>query len=212
MIYTLEKELQLPGFTGLVRQFLHNQLHSSANSTVRTRLPDIRGRLSVYASAVAIFHAPSDLSGIGGMRHERIRAVSSWRRGPAQYDCVFIKTKLFPVPEGMRGLDIGRIRLFFSFNHGGVEYPCALIHRYSRVGNTPDVETGMWIVEPDVDAAGLPTMAVIHLNTIIRAAHLLGVCGAAFLPKELSFNDSLDAFHNYYVNKFIDHHAFEIAF
>jgi hypothetical protein len=112
----------------------------------------------------------------------------------------------------MRGLDIGRIRLFFSLNHDSVRYPCALIHCYSRVSDTPDAETGMWVVEPDVDANGLPAMAVIHLNTIVRAAHLLGVCGRAFLPKELSFDDSLDAFHSYYVNKFIDHHAFEVAF
>jgi hypothetical protein len=70
----------------------------------------------------------------------------------------------------------------------------------------------MWVVEPDVDANGLPAMSIIHLDMIVRAAHLLGVFGSAFLPKELSFNNSLDAFHNYYVNRFIDHHAFEITF
>ena len=113
----------------------------------------------------------------------------------------------------MRGLDVGRVRLFFSFNHRGTKYPCALIHWYSRVGDAPDEDTGMWIVKPDVNPDdGLPTMAVIHLDTIVCAAHLLGVYGEDYLPKDLSLEYSLDAFHEYYVNKFIDHHAFEIAF
>ena len=38
------------------------------------------------------FTLTSDLSGIGGMRHERIRAVQSWRKGPPWYDCVFVVT------------------------------------------------------------------------------------------------------------------------
>ena len=72
--------------------------------------------------------------------------------------------------------------------------------------------TGMWVVEPDFNADGSPLVSVIHLDCILRAAHLIGVCSSDFLPKELSFHHSLDAFLSFYVNKFIDHHAFEIAF
>ena len=32
------------------------------------------------------------------------------------------------------------------------------------------------------------------------------------IPRYLSFTQTLDTFNSYYVNKYIDHHAFEIAF
>lgn len=164
----------------------------------------------VYPSALAMFYAPSDLSGVGGMRRERIRSVSSWRRSAARHDCIFVNTD--PTAEGMRGLEIARVRLFFSFKAGGKKYPCALIQWYSRVGDEPDENTGMWVVQPDFDADGSPSVAVIHLDTIVRAAHLIGVYGGDFVPSEITFDTSLDAFHSYFVNKFIDHHAFEIAY
>lgn len=52
----------------------------------------------------------------------------------------------------------------------------------------------------------------IHLDTVLRAAHLMGVCGEAFIPKTITSANSLDAFYSFYVNKFIDHHTFEIVF
>jgi hypothetical protein len=55
-------------------------------------------------------------------------------------------------------------------------------------------------------------MDIIHLDSVVGTAHLLGVCGEDFVPKDLSYNNSLDAFHSFYVNKFADHHAFKIAF
>jgi hypothetical protein len=144
------------------------------------------------------------------MRRERIRAVPSWRRGPGRYDCVFVNTD--PIAEGMRGLEIARVLLFFSFRFHGEFYPCALVHWYSRIGDSPDEDTGMWKVRQDHDADGLPSAAVIHLDSIVRAAHLIGVYGKHFIPKGLSPGQSLDLFRTYYVNKFIDHHSFEIAF
>ena len=145
------------------------------------------------------------------MHRERIRAVSTWRNGPARYDCVYVSTD--PKAEGMRGLDVARVRLFFEFSFNGIKYPCALIQWFSRVADGPDEDTGMWIVQPDKDvSSGLPIRQIIHLDTIVRAAHLIGVYGDVFLPRELTFDRSLDAFHAYYVNKFIDHHAFEIAY
>ncbi|KAJ7850481.1 hypothetical protein B0H14DRAFT_2306541, partial [Mycena olivaceomarginata] len=48
-------------------------------------------RVHLYNSARAVFYAPSDVSGIGGMHHERIRATKSWYRGPPRYDCVFLE-------------------------------------------------------------------------------------------------------------------------
>jgi hypothetical protein len=167
------------------------------------------GYIRVCTSAVATFHAPSDISGVGGMCRERIRATTSWRKGSARYDCAFVETD--PALRGMHGLDITRVRLFFSFVYNGITYPCALVHWYSRIGDGPDENTGMWVVEPDWGPDG-PCESVIHLDCILRAAHLIGVYGDGPLPCGLTAENSLDSFNSYFINKFIDHHAFEIAF
>jgi hypothetical protein len=52
--------------------------------------PKYKGKIFVYPSAVAIYHAPSDLSGVGGMYRERICSTSSWRNGPERCDCVYV--------------------------------------------------------------------------------------------------------------------------
>ena len=165
------------------------------------------GKITVYPSAVATFHAPSDISGTGGMRSERIRAVASWRNGPSRFDTVFVHTN--SNAEGMLGLDVACVRLFFSFTYEGLKYPCALVRWFSRKGDSPDNITGMWIVEPSDDDG--ETVAVIHLDTIVRAAHLLPVFGSERVSRSLSFTDTLDKFSSFYVNKYVDHHAFEIA-
>ena len=144
------------------------------------------------------------------MRRERIRAVPSWRKGPPRYDCIFVHTN--PLAEGMRALDVARVQAFFSFVSRGITYPCALVHWFSRVGDEADEDTGMWVVEPDLDETGAPFAGIIHLDSVLRAAHLMGVCGEAFVPKTLTPDNSLDFFYSFYVNKFIDHHAFEIVF
>jgi hypothetical protein len=111
----------------------------------------------------------------------------------------------------MRGLDIARVRLFFSFKSRGVPYSCALVQWFSHVFDEPDEDTGMWVVEPDFKLDGSRHMDVINLDSVVRAAHLLGICGEDFIPRDISYDNSLDAFHSFYVNKFVDHHAFEIA-
>ena len=94
----------------------------------------------------------------------------------------------------------------------GIKYPYALIHWFSHVGNKPDEDTGMWLVQPDSNADGSPAMSVIHLDTVVQAVHLIGVYSDGFLPWGVSLHNSLDVFGTFYVNKYIDHHAFEIAF
>jgi hypothetical protein len=70
----------------------------------------------------------------------------------------------------------------------------------------------MWIVKPDFNDDGTHCASVIHVDAIFRAAHLMPVYGKDAVPRYLSFTQTLDAFNSYYVNKYIDHHAFEIAF
>jgi hypothetical protein len=143
------------------------------------------------------------------MRREWIRATPSWRKGPPRYDCVFVTTD--EAAEGFRGLDVVRVALFFSFDFRGTTYPCALVRWMSCCGDEPDEDTGMWVVKPELDADGSPSSSIVHLDCILRAAHLIGVYGDEVIPIELSFDQSLDAFRAFYVNRFIDHHAFEIA-
>ena len=70
----------------------------------------------------------------------------------------------------------------------------------------------MWRVCRDHNADRSPSAAVLHLDSVVRAAHLVGVYGKHFIPKGLVPEQSLDLFRSYYVNKYIDHHSFEIAF
>ncbi|KAF8871136.1 hypothetical protein CPB84DRAFT_1754164 [Gymnopilus junonius] len=139
-------------------------------------LPTVDGPLRLFNSVRAVYYAPSDLSGIGGMHEERIRAVRKWYNGPPRYDCVFVGNTDAADQPGFRGLNVARVRVFFSFQHKRVIYPCALVHWFSHVGNAPDPVTGMWKVKPDYDRRGNPILAVIAVDSIFRGAHLIGVC------------------------------------
>ena len=55
-------------------------------------------------------------------------------------------------------------------------------------------------------------LSFTSIPSFVQAAHLIGVYGKHFIPKGLSLEHSLDLFRSYHVNKFIDHHSFEIAF
>ncbi|KAG2117733.1 hypothetical protein DEU56DRAFT_874097 [Suillus clintonianus] len=204
----LADQIGEPELTTHIQRFLHDQLHCSDSNSEASEsgagsssaLPELHEKITLYTSAIATFFAPSDVSGIGGMRYERIRAVDTWRNGPGRYDCVFISTD--PTVE---------VRLFFSFKHNGVHYPCAFVHWFKHVHDSPDENTGMWVVEPETREDGTRFASVIHLDCIFRAAHLMPVFGHEFVPTYLSYTQTLDAFRTYYVNKYIDHQAFEIA-
>ena len=53
-------------------------------------------------------------------------------------------------------------------------------------------------------------MSVVHLDSIVRAVHLLPVFnGDAPIPREINFTHTLNVFQSFYLNKYIDYHAFE---
>jgi hypothetical protein len=196
-----------PQLPELTRRFLYDQLHPGSLHTFEEVSTSHRympyGRVNVFSSAISVFWAPSDPSGVGGMRQERIRASLSWQKGPPRYDCMFVSKD--PSLPGFRGLHVVRTMLFFSFVHNNVTYPCALVQWFLPIGNEPDETTGMYVVEPELDGNGARTMSVIHMDSVLRAAHLVPCYGNDFLPSGFHFTDSLDAFRAYYVNKFIDH-------
>lgn len=170
----------------------------------------IYGGISIFHSAIATFYAPSDESGIHGMRRERIRSTPSWRKGPARHDCAFVVEDQMQV--GMKGMAVVRVILLFSFRHGGIVYPCALVEWYKKIGRSADAATGMWKVKLEKDRCGHRTVTVLHLDSFLRSAHLIPVYGEDFIPVGFQYTDSLDAFAAFYVNKYADHHAHEIAF
>ncbi|KAG1730650.1 uncharacterized protein EDB91DRAFT_1239049 [Suillus paluster] len=129
-----------------------------------------RPLINVFNSACSRFVAPSNLSGIGGMHREHIRACPAWRKEHPRYDCIFVNTN--PDLEGMRGMDVARL---------------------------PDDDTGMWMVQPAHHANNAPHIAIIHVDSIYRTAHLI--------PHYQTY----DSFCRFYINKYADHHSFEIA-
>jgi hypothetical protein len=171
-------------------------------------------KVSVFHSATATFRAPSNPSGPGGMYREVIRSTPSWPKGDIpgpRRDCVFVDIGNSE-DTGAKGFLVARVYLFFKFSYNGTDYPCALVHWYST-SNERDATTGYWVVEPESTRRGARHMSVIHLDSIIRGAHLLPrFLSDAPIYREINYSNVLDVYASFYINKFIDHHAFEIAF
>ncbi len=146
------------------------------------------------------------------MRKEIIRATPSWRKGRARYDCVFVETANLEREAGFKGLHVARIKLLLSFIYRDIRYDCALIHWFELAQNEPDELTGMWMVEPESNDDGTPHLSIVHVDTILRAAHLIPVFDNTIINKDHRYETTLDTFHKFFVNKYADHHANEIAF
>ncbi|KAG1862695.1 hypothetical protein F4604DRAFT_1882298 [Suillus subluteus] len=190
----LVDEVNVPHLRRLIQYFLFSQLFlndpRNLEDVPAASCPRHEGGLYVLNSAAATFYAPSDPSGI--------RACPLWCNVSPHNDCVFVNAN--PDLGGMKGLEVARVKCFFSFKFNWVTYPCAL-----------DEDTGMWIVHPSVHNDSTPNFAVIHIDTVYHAAHLIPVYGPDFIADNIEYFHSYDAFHSFYVNEFADHHAFEIA-
>ena len=113
----------------------------------------------------------------------------------------------------MEGLDIAHTHLFFSFELGNELFSCALVHHFSKSFGRPDPDNGMWTIEPDIDDDGYRVMSVVHVDSIIRAAHLLPVfSGDAPIPRSINFSHTLNIFKAFYVNMYIDYPALRLWF
>ncbi|KAI0311874.1 hypothetical protein OF83DRAFT_1068145, partial [Amylostereum chailletii] len=91
-------------------------------------------------------------------------------------------------------------------------YACALLDHFKRVGTNPDPVTGMWRVSVQNTPTHRRLQTVEHLNTFMRAAHLIPQFGVGFIPDHWPHSLTLDSFSTFYVNKYADHHSHEIAF
>ncbi|KAG2143115.1 hypothetical protein BD769DRAFT_1625697 [Suillus cothurnatus] len=212
-ICALADELHVPDLPRLVRLFLFDQLladdvHTSDNVPL-SACPRFEGCIKIFNLAAASFYAPSDPSGVGGMWHEHIRAAPSWHRGPACNDTVLVNTAS---EDGINGMDVSRVLCFFSFQHSRETFPCTLVHWFKLIANEPNPDTGMWMVKPSFHADLSRELSIIHVDTIIRACHLLPIFDSDFAPDNLTLHNVLDIWPSFYVNRFVDHHAFEIAY
>ena len=171
-------------------------------------MPQISSRLKVglHISVSAVFYAPTELSGPGGMHREVIRATSTWYNKFPRYDTVLVTVN--PELYGMMRFRVARVRQFISFIHSDVFYPCALVDWFVTDAGGPDYATCMWIVRPE-EIAGQRVTSIIPLASIERACHLMPVLGRTFLPVDFHFSETLDAFRAYYVNCNVDGHAHE---
>ncbi|KAF8884399.1 hypothetical protein CPB84DRAFT_1816950 [Gymnopilus junonius] len=117
---SLSHYLNIPHLHTSISCFLYEQLHPDDDTPLdnipQDQCPHVEGKVWVYPSAVATYHAPSDRSGI---------PVKSWRK-------VFLAGDT--AQQGFRGLLVARVRLFLSVTHHRVSYPCALVEWFS----TPD--------------------------------------------------------------------------
>lgn len=204
----------------LTRRFLYDQLNPLAEISGEhvnlSNCPIPHGNTSVYHSAIATYFAPSDLSGINGMHRERIRANPIWKKGDkstSRYDCVFVDNG--SSAPGFRGMLAAQVKLLFSFRHENVVYPCALVEWFETVGEECDEDTGMWMVKPEysmLTTGRKRTASVIHLDCVLRGAHLLPIFLDKPVLRNVRYFDALTAFRAFYVNKYIDYHVFETVF
>ena len=130
-------------------------------------------------------------------------------KGSPRFDTVFVSTG--DNNDVMQGLLVARVRLLFSYfdAYTREDIPCALVTWFIHPDDDPERDeiTGMWKVCPERDEKGHHPVQVIHLDTILRGAHLLPCYGDGFLPEEITYNDALDAWDSYFVNHFIDYNA-----
>ncbi|KAG1908200.1 uncharacterized protein F5891DRAFT_1124059 [Suillus fuscotomentosus] len=194
--------LSVPLLPTLICLFLYNQIHmddhhSSADVLLRD-YPSYMGAIKVFNSAAVTFIAPSDPSGITGMRREHLCAVPSWHNGPGHFDCAFVNTD--DRQDRILSMDVVWIFCFFSFTFtNSCTYSCTLVQWIYWITEEQDKATGMYMVAPSFDEDGSPNMSIIHIDSIVRGAHLLLIFGTQFVPQ------------GFYINRFIDHHSFELA-
>jgi hypothetical protein len=144
------------------------------------------------------------ISGVNSMHCEYFCATPSWRQEGPRYDCIYVNSE--PEFKGVCSLEITCVLVFFSFvaNDSEDEYECALIHWF---GTELD-EKGLLLVEPAYDDDEILTSPSFTL-TAYFVPH--PYCQCSKPTSTSTMQDTLNTFKQFYVNKFVDYHAFEIS-
>ncbi|KIK95499.1 hypothetical protein PAXRUDRAFT_140531, partial [Paxillus rubicundulus Ve08.2h10] len=79
------------------------------------------------------------------------------------------------------------------------------------LADEPNDLMGMWMVSPSFLDNGSKNLAIIHLGSIVHGAHLLPTYGMEVVSEHDVFHNSLDLYHGFCVNCFIDNHTFELV-
>ena len=198
-----------------IRRFLYEQAHqesdiSGADIDLQD-CPSFGGRFSVFDSAIATYFLPSDTLGQAGFYRERIHAtpMRGYRNATIpRHDCVLVATDTTS-SSGFSSTQVARIRLLLSITHLRKAIPCALVDWFILEGNKPDPTTGMWVVKPEYTRNNRHFSSIIHLDSVLRGIHLLPVHKKRMVIQPHSHFRSLDIYRRFYVNKYIDYHAFE---
>ena len=205
-----------PELPDLIRKFLYYQQSNNPNTSDSdvsiSTLPTFTKKLSVHSSASSVYFAPSDPCGIHGLRREQIRSTWQWQQGPPRQDTVLVNTgNRGDTQLPMSGFVVARVLFFFSFTYDWKIYPVALVWWYilSEDSGHRDEATGMWLVEREYRNKQ-PLLQVVHVDTILRTVHLLPYFGCKRVSQAITQDNSLDKYPIYYVNRFADHHSFEI--
>ena len=164
-------------------------------------------KTSVVTTATSMYFAPSDCSGTTGYTKELLHAMTSYRKKFPYYDTIFVRTGLAPGPYG---LSVAQLRILFSFTIKGIHREVALIKWFSYVGNSPDEDTRMWVVQREKQQDGSPLMDFIFVDTILQSCHLLPMYEEVMISSDITHMTSLTNFKIFYVNKFADHHSFKL--
>ncbi|TFK95457.1 hypothetical protein BDV98DRAFT_517595 [Pterulicium gracile] len=153
-------------------------------------------KLCVFHLAVALFYAPSNYCGIGGMRTECICSTPNCHGEGPRCNCVFAKLDSESADNGFQGMTVLCVMLLFSFEFKGHVFLCALVEWFSPVGTGPHSDFGMWLVKADKNQ---------------RTCHLIPCFGSTIIPSSLLHVHSLSVFNVFWVNKFADYHAHKVA-
>ncbi|KAE9384731.1 hypothetical protein BT96DRAFT_1095978 [Gymnopus androsaceus JB14] len=195
----LSRKIGQPTFNRCILEFLHDldnpQSSTSASDIPIQHLPLFAQDIHVYHSALARFHTPSDLCGVGGM----------YREGQIPTD-VSDSDDI----QTIHGMVPARVLLFFTFKYYNEVVECAFVQWFAPTANGPDRETGMWMVVPEKLSNGTPSTAVVSLKAVVRGVHLIPDFGDTPIPEDFDYTVSLDVFPSFFVNRYSDHHMYEL--
>jgi len=106
---------------------------------------------------------------------------------------------------------IAWVLVFFSFTYAGEDFPVALVWWYTLSDDAGhrDEAMGMWLVEREFRSEE-PHLVVVHVGSIFRVVHLLPFFRKEWVPQGFSHSDTLNKYTKFHVNRFADHHSFEI--